>query len=194
MLACTALANDHFSIRDFLTLSRKIKPILFSMMDTLLVLVLPLCMWYISIVGFVFATDLDGYDDYDDIYTEYGIIMLMPTIISLLYVLIVGVVTIYHKKRGIHCLLYKPEDSANLSHREGMVKHSSYFLFHHSYFRKHSCVMVHLTVSHSPNADSFIQVRARLNSHYPRLHGSHCLSRHTSLLIVLGPQHAARLR
>lgn len=164
-------------------------------MDALLVLVLPLCMWDVSIYGFAFATNFYDYDEYDDtIDTEYGIITLMPTIMSLLYVLIVGVVTIYHKKRGIQCLLYSPEDSVNLTHREGMVKHSSYFLFHHSYFRKHSCVLVHLTTSHSPNADPFIQVRARLDSHYPRLHGSPCLSRHTSLLIVLGLQCAGSVR
>ena len=130
--------------RDYIAMTRKVNNVLFIVVDTVLILALPLCMWDIAIEGFYFATDFDHLDKYDDtLEVEYGILTLMPVILSLIYITALGGVAACHKRWGIQSLSYASRteaDESALSHKEAMVKHCSYFLDHHSYFRKHSCV------------------------------------------------------
>lgn len=145
LLACTPFTDKQLDIRDYLAFRRNINTVLtvlFTVVDVLLVLVLPLCLWDISIQGFKFATDFDNWDKgIDSVDTEFGILTLIPVILSLLYLTILSSVALHHKKSGFQSLLYTPAAVAGESHREGMEKHCSHFLFHHSYFRKHEYVV-----------------------------------------------------
>ncbi|KAF7983506.1 hypothetical protein HWV62_21836 [Athelia sp. TMB] len=129
-------------VMDYIAMTRKVNNVLFVVVDSVLILVLPVCMWDIAIQGFYFATDFQHYDEYDDtIDVEYGILTLIPAILSLIYIAALGGVAAYHKRRGIQSLSYASRAEADdpaLSHKEAMSQHCSYFLHHHSYFRKHS--------------------------------------------------------
>ncbi|KAF7983512.1 hypothetical protein HWV62_21848 [Athelia sp. TMB] len=131
---------------DYFAITHKINKVFNVVADIALILVLPLSMWDISFAGLFFATNFEDWRSGDNTYdTEFGILTLLPFMLSLLYVIILGWVAAYHKILGIGALFYPgpekdsdrgspPEDPDTKAKR----KHCLYFLDHHSYFRKHS--------------------------------------------------------
>ncbi|KAF7983503.1 hypothetical protein HWV62_21830 [Athelia sp. TMB] len=136
-------------LMDYLAMTRTINRTLFTIVDLILILALPLCTYDGDIDGLQFMTNYQGYDKGDYLSdVVYGIFAIMPIILSASYVIILGVLAVIHRETGIQCLHYAPanvnEASRPLVGRRKvaddgqLAKHCSDFLFNHSYFRKHS--------------------------------------------------------
>lgn len=135
-------------------MTRAINGTLFAIVDVILILVLPICTYDGDIDGFKFVSDYKGYDKGNRLSdVVYGIFVILPIILSLLYAIILGAIAVVHRETGIKCLHYDPANVNEASQtailvgrrraaddRHKLAKHCSGFLFSHSYFRKHSCV------------------------------------------------------
>lgn len=138
-LACTPFTNKQMEIRDYLVLkvniSHSFNTISLALIDAVLVLALPFCLWKIAIFGFQFAKHFGYWDEGNyALDVEYGILTLIPGILSIIYLIIFVAVAICHKIWGIKSLRVYTSDK--IARRQ----HCSDFLFNHSCFRKHSYV------------------------------------------------------
>ncbi|KAF7986274.1 hypothetical protein HWV62_35198 [Athelia sp. TMB] len=142
------------ALMDTIVIYQKVNGIIFSIIDGMLVMGLPVCLWRIAISGFDFLTDFNHYDRGDNaLDVELGILTLTPSIISVVYFVIMTVLAIIHMTKGIPSLLFDPKNPPKLKSscccvlfsgrreegdRNELVMHCKHYIFRHSYFRKHS--------------------------------------------------------
>ncbi|KAF7983504.1 hypothetical protein HWV62_21832 [Athelia sp. TMB] len=96
-------------LMDYVAMTRTINRTLFTMVDVILILALPICTYDGDIDGFKFVSDYKGYDKGNRLSdVVYGIFVILPIVLSLLYAIILGAIAVVHRETGIKCLHYDP--------------------------------------------------------------------------------------
>lgn len=99
--------TEYFSAqRDYLTAFRHVNSFAFTILDAILVFLLPFCLLDVAVWAVDFLFHMDDY--HDAIKVEYGLLTLVPIIISIFYALFVPIIAIILKNGGLKPLTYCP--------------------------------------------------------------------------------------
>lgn len=130
-----------------MTVTRDVNSLAFTILDALLVFLLPFCLLNVALKALDFLFNMDSYQG--ALHVEYGVLTLAPAILSVFYILFVSFVAIVIKSGGFETLAFHPADEVTARpffvgqprlKSTTLSKHCEDFLFHHTYFRKHSYV------------------------------------------------------